>query len=131
MSVNITTYQNNEPITDIGEFANGDKQAKRGDKTVCLYESSYFEKLGGKTIFRDSLYGYPDKKNWWWHLDDGHLDVGPFYSEEQARIDCLESLGHHVKPLGYGGYRLTTGNYRIELESMDAVMDHLNEKVAA
>jgi hypothetical protein len=115
MRYKISTYQNFEPITDIGEFANGSKQAKRGNKPVCLY----------------NWYRSEDNWSWWWHLDDGHLDVGPFLSEEMARIDCLETLGHHVKPLANGSYRLTTGNYRVELESLDAVMDHLAEQVAA
>lgn len=73
----ISTYQNSDPITDIGEFANGSKQAKRGAVEVCLSN----EPAG----------------DWWWHLDDGCLDVGPFISEQAALIDCAASLGEFEK----------------------------------
>jgi len=125
---NITTYQNAEPIRDIDPFANGSRQARRGDKPVCLSN----EPAG----------------DWWWHLDDGHLDVGPFISEYAALTDCLESisragmmisekgmincadrLGFYMKPLAGGRYRLTW--YRdasfCELESLQAVIDYFTD----
>jgi hypothetical protein len=72
MDYEVTTYRNADPIAHVDQFANGDKQAKRGGKEVCLA-------------------GEP-AGDWWWHINDGHLDVGPFASEEAAFADALDTL---------------------------------------
>lgn len=104
----ISTYQNSDPITDIGEFADGSKQAKRGDKTICLSH-------------------YPDS-DWYWHLDDGYLDVGPFESEDEAKIDCLGTLGYVIQPLSNDAFRLM---YQVgssyDFDSVDSIIGELHQ----
>jgi len=68
----VTTYRNADPITDIESFVNGAKQAMRGGRTVCLSDRP--------------------ADDWWFGLDDSHLDVGPFASERAARREAVKMI---------------------------------------
>jgi hypothetical protein len=84
---NTTTYQCAEPVwfTEKGSSLRGEQATSLSDEPAG---------------------------DWWWHLDDGCLHVGPFDSESAALADCLESpalyrsvnrnvstVFHHGKPM--------------------------------
>jgi hypothetical protein len=37
---------------------------------------------------------------WYWHLDDGHKDVGPFISEDAALADAEEKIDYCIEVYG-------------------------------
>jgi hypothetical protein len=77
----VVTYRCADPITDIEIFANGAKQALRGLQQVCLSD-------------------HPNG-DWWYSLNDGCLDVGPFISEQAARDDAIEGTADYAAINGF------------------------------